>query len=92
MPTTLQQLKEQGEKEFDEKFPVGVIGHQHNERCEWECCLRKDIKAWDNSQMDLAYKTGELNSLKELAHKQQTLLDGFSHPEDCEMCKELRKE
>lgn len=34
--------KEKWEEIFDKEF--SEIGHKHNERCEWQCCLRGDIK------------------------------------------------
>lgn len=33
-------------EEFDEKFPVGQIGHKHTEECEWTCVLRPNIKSF----------------------------------------------
>ena len=36
---------------------------------------------------DFGYACGRVDVLKEMAHDQQKLTDGFSHPADCEECR-----
>jgi len=43
-----------------------------------------------DTMFDFAYQCGRVDVLKELQHDQQKLLDGFSHPKDCEGCDKLK--
>jgi len=40
-----------------------------------------------NNLFIFAFSLGKIDILKEQMHDQQKLLDGFSHPKDCELCK-----
>lgn len=65
---------EEWENSFDDKFPE--IGHRHDQNCEFECHLRKDIKFFISSllktEVDKALREGVrvAEKMRELAIKE----------------------
>ncbi len=55
----LQTIKEQGEKEFNEKFTG-----KNQILFEFGLLSKKDVIDWHNSQIDLAYQAGKEEALK----------------------------
>lgn len=75
--------KEQLIKEFDEKAPLSVarngIGLDYEQ---WQ-----SVRAFLLSTFDAGRASGIEEVKEEINHENRKLLDGFSHPKDCRMCK-----
>lgn len=63
---------EQLQKDFEEEFPAGTIGHKHTGKCEFHCCLKDEILGFIRrklKQQERETREGMLGSMFSVAIK-----------------------
>jgi hypothetical protein len=52
--------------------------------------MKSFIRELLSKEKEASYQSGRQSVIDEIKHDQQKLLDGFSHPKDCEECGKLK--
>lgn len=93
----LENLVAESAKQFEERFvkmtEPSTIGSGRDEMVEPMKILnvRKPDKilAFLSAQISSAFALGRQSVIDEIDHEGKKLIDGFSHPNNCKMCKKL---